>query len=151
MMHYKDVVADVLDDRQVVRDEQVRKAKLLLQILKEIDNLPLHADVECANRLITDDKAWFDRQRPRNANALALAATELMRVPSRHFGLESDLLEKRGDRTPPVGRRHLTKVDLQCFADDFAAGHTRIQRTVGILKNHLHLPAHWTEFPFPHG
>ena len=121
------------------------------KILEEVDNLPLHADVECAHRFIADDEARLDRQRPRNADALALTAAEFVRVARRHFGLEPDLLKKRGDGIPPVGGRKLSKVDLQRFSDDFAAGHARIKRTVGILKNHLHLPAQWTEFPFSHG
>src|SRR4029453_18578479 len=120
-------------------DEKVGKTKLFLQVLEKVDNLPLHADIECANWFITNDKAWFHRQGPRNANPLSLTAAEFMRVAHRHVRLQADLFEKRGDGIASIRRGKHAKVDLQCLPNDFAARHTRVQRTVGVLKNHLHL------------
>ena len=39
-IHYHYTAADVFHDGQVVRDEQVRDAAFLLQILQEVDDLP---------------------------------------------------------------------------------------------------------------
>ncbi len=45
-------MAEVLDDRQVVRDEQVSDVSFLLQVLQEIQNLRLDRYVERADGLI---------------------------------------------------------------------------------------------------
>ena len=41
-IHYADLIGDMLDDGQVVRDEHVRKIIRLLQILKQVDDLRLN-------------------------------------------------------------------------------------------------------------
>ena len=60
--------------RQVVADEQVGDAELLLQVLHQVQHLRLHRDVERAHRLVGDDQARPRDQRARDGDALALAA-----------------------------------------------------------------------------
>src|SRR6476469_784282 len=55
-VHHRDTVADVLDQAQVVRDEEVRQIELLPQIHQEVDDLRLYGDVECRDRLVEDQK-----------------------------------------------------------------------------------------------
>jgi hypothetical protein len=69
-------MADVFHHREIVRDEQIRHAPLLLQIAQQIDDLRLHRNVQRAHRLVADDQFRFHRQRARDADALALAAAE---------------------------------------------------------------------------
>lgn len=45
-IHHRDAVADVADDAEIVRDEEIGEAELLLQIGEQIDDLRLHGDVE---------------------------------------------------------------------------------------------------------
>ncbi len=45
-VHHGDPVGDVLDHRQVVRDEQVRQVELALQIRQQVQDLRLHRHVE---------------------------------------------------------------------------------------------------------
>ena len=47
-IHHRHAVGDVLDDREVVRDEQVGEPAIALQILQQVDDLRLHRDVERA-------------------------------------------------------------------------------------------------------
>jgi len=47
---------DVLDHRQIMRDEQVGQPVLVLQIHQEIDDLGLDRDVERRDRLVADDQ-----------------------------------------------------------------------------------------------
>ena len=47
-VHHRDVVGEMLDDRQVVRDEQVRDVPLLLQIIEQIEDLRLDRNVQRA-------------------------------------------------------------------------------------------------------
>src|SRR5581483_9223597 len=79
-IHHGDAAADVLDDREVVGDEQIGDAEFLLQILQQIDDLGLDRDVERGDRLVADDQLGLDRERARNADALALAAGKFVRI-----------------------------------------------------------------------
>ena len=79
-VHHGDPVADVADDAQVVGDEQVGQPELALQPLEQVDDLGLDRHVERADRLVGDDQVGLQRERTRDADALALAARELVRV-----------------------------------------------------------------------
>ena len=50
--------ADVLHHRQIVRDEQIGEAELLLQVLEQIDHLRLDRDVERARPVRRTRSAW---------------------------------------------------------------------------------------------
>ena len=69
----------MFDDRQTVGDKKIGEPKLLLQILKQIDHLRLHRNVERRNRLVRNDQLWIKRQRASNTDALPLSAGKLMR------------------------------------------------------------------------
>ena len=79
-IHHRDAVADVLDHREVVGDEQVGEAEFLLQVHQQVDHLRLHRDVERRHRLVADDQLRLQRQRAGDAEALALAAGEFVRI-----------------------------------------------------------------------
>jgi hypothetical protein len=93
-VHHRHPVADVLDHRQVVGDEQVRQPEAPLQVLQQVDHLRLDRDVERRDRLVADDQLRIDRQRARDADALALAARELVRVARACSGDRPDHLEQ---------------------------------------------------------
>ena len=79
-VHDGDAVADVLHDGEVVRDEQVRRPELLLQVGQEVQHLGLYGDVERGDGLVADDELRAQGERAGDADALALAARELVRV-----------------------------------------------------------------------
>ena len=79
-VHHADPVADVPHHGQVVGDDEVGEVELLLQLVEQVDHLGLHRHVEGRHRLVGDDQLGLDRQRPGDADALALAAGELVRV-----------------------------------------------------------------------
>jgi len=66
-IHYRDAVAELLDDGEVVGDEEIREAEFTLQVAEEIDHLRLHRDVERRGRLVPDDEARMQRQRAGDA------------------------------------------------------------------------------------
>src|ERR1700674_2520269 len=82
-IHHRDPVSDVLDDREVVRDEHVGEIVISLEIYEQVDHLRLHRDVESGNGLVADDELGLDRQGPGDADALTLSAGEFVRVPRR--------------------------------------------------------------------
>ena len=85
-IHHRHTVADVLDDRQIVRDEEIRQLEFVLQVHHEVDDLGLDRHVQRRHRLITHDELRAQRQSTRNAYTLALPARELVRKRMHEFG-----------------------------------------------------------------
>src|SRR5687768_2307253 len=82
-VHDRDAIADVLDNRKIVCDEEVGECEALLEILQKVEHLRLDRNVESRYRLIEHDEAWLYRKRTRDADALALPAGEFVRISSR--------------------------------------------------------------------
>ncbi len=61
-----------------------------LQVLEQVDDLRLDRHVERGHRLVGDDELGVDRERARDADALALAAGELVRVAVGVIRLQAD-------------------------------------------------------------
>ena len=72
-----------------------------LQVDQEIDDLGLDRDVERRYRLVADDQIGSERQCARDADALALAAGELMRIVLHLVGPQTDLIEQFRDPLAP--------------------------------------------------
>ena len=75
-------------------DEQIGEVELLLQLLKEIDDLSLNGDVQGGDGLVTDDERGVDGQGPGDAYALTLTPAELMGVPVYHIRVQAHQLEE---------------------------------------------------------
>src|SRR5262245_19417929 len=146
-VHHGDARADVLDDREVVGDEDVREAELRLQILQQVDDLCLDRHVEGRHRLVGDDQLRAHGERAGDADALTLAAGEFVRVPAQVFGRETHGLQQL--HHPLLARAPVRSelVDHQRLTDDRSDGHPRIQRRVRILEDDLHLLAQRAQRP----
>jgi hypothetical protein len=70
----------MLHDAEIVRDEEIGEAELALQILQQVDDLRLDRDVERRDRLVADNELRIERERPRDADALALSAGEFVGI-----------------------------------------------------------------------
>ena len=71
-VHHADAIGDVMDHREVVRDEEVGEAAAALQVAHQVQHLRLHRDVERGGRLVADEEprlAWRARARSRSAAA----------------------------------------------------------------------------------
>src|SRR5689334_17766138 len=80
----------MFDDREPVRDEQVSELELFLKLLQQVHDLRLHRHVERRYRLIGDDQLRIEREAARHADALSLAARELVRVAIHVIRIETD-------------------------------------------------------------
>ena len=142
-VHDRDAVGDVLDDAQVVRDEDDTEVQLALQLLQQVEDLGLDRDVQRRDRLVGDDQHRVGHQRAGDADALALAAGEGVRVAREMGGVEADQLGDLGDalldvdRPDPLGAKRL--------ADDVADRHPRRERGERVLEDHVHVAAQATE------
>ncbi len=68
----------MLNNTEIMGNEQECQPILFLQILQEVDNLSLNRDVQCRNRLITDNDLGIHSQSPGNSDPLPLSAAELV-------------------------------------------------------------------------
>ena len=77
-IHHADGVGNMSHDRQIVRDEDVRQAELLLQVAQQVDHLGLDRNIQGRDRLVAENHLRPHRQSPRDADPLPLAAAELV-------------------------------------------------------------------------
>src|SRR5690554_6330987 len=139
-IHHRDAIRDMLHDREVMGDKKIAKIILFLKILEQVDDLGLDRDVERADRLVADDEVWVEGERARDADALALAAGEFMRIARDIGGLQADALEQALDDAATLLALG-DAVELDGLADDALDGHARVQAREGVLEDDLHLAA----------
>ena len=116
-IHHRDPAADVPDQAQVVRDEEIRQLQSLLQVHEQVDDLCLHGDVERRDGFVRDDERRVQRERPREADPLTLPAAELVRVPRELRGVEADEVEELGHSGAALGLRADAMDDERLFDD----------------------------------
>ena len=102
-IHHDDPVAHIGDDADVVRHQHDREAEALLQVAQRVEHLALHDHVERRHRLVGDQQLRIERQRQRDADALAHAAGELVRVVVLAAGIEADHAKQLVDARADVG------------------------------------------------
>ena len=123
---------EVPDDREVVRDEQVRQPEVLLQVVQEVEHLRLHGHVERRHGLVEDEKLRIDGERSGDPDALALASRELVRVAARERGASptrsssSPILRSRSARPSAlaVPRRRCCRRDIRGSSDEYGSWKT---------------------------
>ncbi len=140
-VHHRNTVGNVLHHREVMGDEQVGEAELVLQVFEEVNDLGLDRNVQRRDGFVGDDEVGVRGEGAGDPDPLSLAAGELVRVPVGEVGIESDRLEQLLD---PLGALILRDqpVDLHRLRDDVADRHPGVQRGVGVLKDHLEVAAH---------
>ena len=139
-IHHGDAVGDVLDHREVVRDENIGKPQPLLQVAQQIEDLRANGNVERGDRLVADDQFRFDRERARDRDALALAAGKFVGVAAHETRLEPDQPQQFLDPRAAFVRWHEV-MQRQWLAEDLSDRHARIERGVRVLEDDLRLPA----------
>ena len=116
------------------------KPMLLLQVAQQVEDRRLNRDVERGDRLVGDQHARLDDQRTREADALPLAAGELVRVAVAQLGAQADGVEDLLDARVELAASR-EPVQPQRLADDVAAAHPRVERRVRILEDHVQIAA----------
>ena len=77
-VHDADLIAQVPNHGEVMRDEEVSQPELALEVAKEVDDLGLDRDVERGQRFIADDQSGPERDRAGDRDALALPPREFV-------------------------------------------------------------------------
>ena len=138
-VHDRDPVGDVAHDAEVVRDEDVGEVELVLQVVEQVEHLRLDRDVERRDRLVGDDQLRVQRERAGDADALALAAGELVRVAVHVIGRQADELEQLAHPLARSPRRAAAPWISERVAEDLPDALARVERGVRVLEDHLHL------------
>jgi hypothetical protein len=137
-VHHRDAVAEELDRRKVVRDEETREAHVLLEVPQQVEDRCLHGDVERRDRLVGDKDAWTQDERACEADALPLPAGQLVRIAVAQLRAQANGVEDRGNgRVERASFRD--SMQAHGLADDVADRHPRIERRIRILKDHVQL------------
>ena len=111
-----------------------------LQLLEQVHDLRLDRDVERRDGLVADDEVRVERERPREPDALPLAARELVRVARggvARAGRRRRAARARGSATD---LRSPTPCTLHRLADHAPDAVPRVQRRERVLEDHLHAP-----------
>jgi hypothetical protein len=136
-IHHRHPVRDMLHHGEVVRDEEIGKIELPLEIAEQVDDLRLDRDVERRDRLVAHHELGVGRQRARNPNALALPAREFVRVSRRMVARQPHQPHELPHARPPL-RPPADPVHLERLLENFPNRHPRIERGERVLEDDLH-------------
>ena len=117
---------------------KTRSARAALQVAQQVEDLRLDRDVERRDRLVGDEQLGVERERARDADALALAARELVRVAVVVLGVQPDrapAAPARALRRPALLAGRGSRAARRRSADRLAG----VQRGVGVLEDDLQL------------
>ena len=92
-IHDADHLAHVAHGSEMMGNEQIAEALVLLQRLEQVHDLGADRDVERGNGLVEHNQAWRRRERAGDRHALTLAAAEFVREVVDIFGPKADLME----------------------------------------------------------
>ena len=98
-IHDAQAVGDIGMHRHVVRDEQHRRADLLLRLADHREHILLHDDVERRRRFVGDDEFRTADGRKRYRDTLLHAAGELVRIGVEDVGGKMEPLQMLLDRS----------------------------------------------------
>jgi hypothetical protein len=135
LVHHRDAVGHAGDDGEVVGDEE--KAHLLLghEVLEQVEDLRLRGDVERGGGLIGDQEPRVQRDGRGDADALPLAAGQLMRDRRRgRYGTGRRGRGGRGRWRAPAAVG--LAVDGERFGHLVADGLHRVERRHRFLEDH---------------
>ena len=137
--HDGDVGSELRDNGKTVGDEEVGEAKFLLEFLKEKKDLCADGNVESRDGFIGNDERRAENQGAGNADALALAAGEFVRIAVGGIAGQANAEEELSGAVEAIVAGELWLVNGQRLGNDFSDAQARIEGGERVLKNHLHL------------
>lgn len=136
-IHDSNLVAEILDNPQVMTDKEERDVRALLELLEYVQYLCLYRDVERRERFVSNEHFGRNGECPRDADPLTLSSAELMRISCQDIRLEAYTFKNA----------HYFVLHLMCtgklvyfqrFRDSVTHSHPRVQGCKGILEYYLH-------------
>jgi len=125
--------------RELVGNEHHREPELVAQVEQQIQDLRLHRDVQGRDGLVRHYEVRLQEQGARDGQPLQLPAAELVRVTLQNLVGQADITQQPFNAGPGVLGGQLVYVSH--LAQRLPNGHFGVEGRIGVLKNHLHLPA----------
>ncbi len=129
------------DHREIVADEEVGKAELVLQVAHQIEDLRLHGNIKRGGRLVADDELGFGRQRAGNRNPLPLSAGKFVRIFPAVVGVQADKIEQFANPGLDIAFALDQVEGADRFGDNGIDPKARVEAGIRILENHLNAAA----------
>ena len=137
-VHHHHACAELGDRGDVVRDEQHRGSLRLVDTAQQVEDLPLHGDVERGRRLVGDVQLRLAHQPHGDHRPLLHAAGQLVRI-----GAQPPVAGRRWRRAAASRRLALVasaRLNPPCTSDDLgelsADPRRRVQRRARVLEHH---------------
>ncbi len=134
-------------------DKEVGDAALFLQMAQKVQDLGADGHIQCRDGLVGDDEFRLHDEGPGDADALALAARELVGEAGRKFGQQAHIQQRLTDFFVPLGGGEVGPDVHQALAYDVAHLGALVQGGLGVLEYHLNflmtcLSSAWEILPF---
>jgi len=123
-MKVRDIIAEPLETYHVCK---------LLQVLEQVQHLALHRNIQCGDRFIADDQVRLQRNGAGNADALALAAAELVRVTVQKLCRYTNSLHQFQHAVGGFGFGFAYMIGFQRFGNDIPHLHARVKAGIRVL------------------
>ena len=142
-VHHGDAVADHPRQREIVGDEDVGDAELLLLLHHQLEDVVADGDVEGGDGLVGDDHVGVEHGGAGDADALPLPAAELVRVAVQVLGRRTQpgLADRLDDLLFLLAFARAHAVDLERLGDDVEDRLLGIDGVVRVLEDDLRLLA----------
>ncbi len=151
-IEHDDVLADLIGGGQVVRDVEDRDAEVAVQRLEAAEDGRAQRGVDHRDRLVGHDHARPAEQCARHADALALAAAELVREAAERLGRpKADPFERLLDQGPLLAPVVRQAESTERRGEHVVDAVERVEGLVRVLKDRLHLAAELHALPTRHG
>ena len=131
-----DAIREVAHHAEIMRDHDVARLLVALQIAKQVEDRSLHRHVQCTRGLVADDDAWATSKGTCDRDALLEPARQRARAHVEVPRREPDLLRQRPQ--PLVGLWPTdTSQFLKCAFEDCPHSLRAVECRVGILEDDL--------------
>ena len=147
------MVGDVPDDVKVVGHEQHAQAALVPELLQQVQDVPLHRDVQRRGGFVGQQHPRIAGQGQGDHDPLLLAATQFVGVFVLGAFGQAHFVEQARHFSP--GRlAHRVPMKFERLGDLRPHPHRRVERGHRVLKHHRHVSADRRTMPSglgPHG
>lgn len=97
-VHHRNAVGEIADGREVMRNVEERTPFLLLDVLKQVQNLGANGKVQSRRGLVANDQGRLEGKRSSDGNTLTLTTGKLMRIAIEEPIVKPNLLENGRSR-----------------------------------------------------
>src|SRR5260370_3897661 len=137
--HDGDARGDLRHHGQAVGNENVRESEFALEFLQQEENLRADGNIEGGYGFVGDDELRLENESSGDADALALAAGEFVRIPPHGVFIQADAAKNRRRARQAATRGEAGLMNGEWLGNEFADAPPRVWRGERGFKHHIHL------------